>query len=345
MSDPTSQPPLPGRPPAWNTEDEPTLPYGVPPQQSPYYETLHPDPTESQAGLNSFEPSQPYGPSQHNGPTGPGPYAPPSYAPPYGPPPGYVGGQGFPPPPPPPAKTKMPWLLAGAIAVVVALIGGAGVLVVSRTGGDDAAEPPVPSGSYTDGLMSIEPSTEASTEPTEAPSSEPVPSPTPSPTPTEKRRTLKDVDQGIKVYDDVYVHPAKGWRKFHATKFSATLVAEGRGVVYVIVSPVGYPAASAVPTMVGVVAKADNLTGVQKGSVKILRPANSNIGSQAQMAFTGRLRENGVTYSLTGRCTTMTGVESIHNVTVTLCVEARKDNPDAAFRDATRMLASVARSI
>jgi hypothetical protein len=41
----------------------------------------------------------------------------------------------------------------------------------------------------------------------------------------------------------------------------------------------------------------------------------------------------------------MTGVESIHNVTVTLCVEARKDDPSATFRDATRMLASVARSI
>jgi hypothetical protein len=41
----------------------------------------------------------------------------------------------------------------------------------------------------------------------------------------------------------------------------------------------------------------------------------------------------------------MTGVESIHNVTVTLCVAARKDIRAEVFRDATRMLASVARSI
>jgi hypothetical protein len=84
---------------------------------------------------------------------------------------------------------------------------------------------------------------------------------------------------------------------------------------------------------------------VQKGPVKTLRPANSNIASQAQMTFSGRYKQNGGTVSLTGRCTTMTGVESIHNVTVTLCVEARKDDPSATFRDATRMLASVARSI
>jgi hypothetical protein len=93
-------------------------------------------------------------------------------------------------------------LLAGAIALVVALVGGATVFVVSRAGGDASAGPPVPSGSYTDGLSqpSPEPSDDPtpSDEPTEAPSSEPVP----SPTPTEKVRTLKDIDKGLQVYDD-----------------------------------------------------------------------------------------------------------------------------------------------
>jgi hypothetical protein len=84
---------------------------------------------------------------------------------------------------------------------------------------------------------------------------------------------------------------------------------------------------------------------VQKGPVKTLRPANSNIDSQAQMSFTGRLRQNGVSVSLIARCTTMTGVESIHNVTVSVCVESTKDTAETAFRDAARMLASVARSI
>jgi hypothetical protein len=91
--------------------------------------------------------------------------------------------------------------------------------------------------------------------------------------------------------------------------------------------------------------EADHLTGVQMGAVKTLRSAYSNIASQAELSFSRRFKQNGVSMSLVGRCTTMTGVVSIHRATVTLCVEARKDNSDAAFRDATRMLASVARSI
>lgn len=58
------------------------------------------------------------------------------------------------------------------------------------------------------------------------------------------------------------------------------------------------------------------------------------------------LTERGHQYGgIVGRCTTMTGVESIHNVTVTVCVEALKDAWDVVLRDANRMLASVARSI
>jgi hypothetical protein len=238
----------------------------------------------------------------------------------------------------------MPWLLAGAIALVVALIGGTAAFVVNRSGGSDDAGPPAPTNSSTE--ASTEP-TPTSTEPSEqpTPTETPAETPTPSPTPTEKRRTLKDVDQGIKVYDDVYVNPAKGWRKLGASKYTVTLVADRGGVAYVAVYPVGYPAATAVKGAVRQVTVLDRLTGVQTGPVKTLRPANSNISSQAQMSFSGRLKHEGVTYSLVGRCTSMSGVESIHNVTVTLCVEARKDNSGAAFRDATKMLASVARSI
>jgi hypothetical protein len=235
--------------------------------------------------------------------------------------------------------------LAGAIALVVALIGGAGVLVASRGSGDDAAAP-APTGSYTDGLSSAEPTPTPSDEPTAATEpTEPPSEPLPSPTPSEKRRTVKDVDKGLEVYDDVYVDPAKGWRKLHTTKYSMTLAAQGRGVAYVIVSPVGYPAAAAAPAMVGMVKTADKLIGVQSGKVKTLKPVNSNVGSQAQVSFTGRFKQSGATFSVAGRCTTMTGVESIHNVTVAVCVEARKDDTAAAYRDASRMLASVARSI
>jgi hypothetical protein len=249
----------------------------------------------------------------------------------------------------PQRKGKAGWLLAVAIAVVVALVGGAGAFVLTRAGGDNSARPSPPTATYSDGLSSpsADPSTDPSSEPspTDTPSTVPTPEP-PTPTPTDRRRTLKDVDQGLVVYDDVYVKPATGWRKIHASKYTMSLAPRERGVIaLVVVNPVGYPAAKAVPILVRDLIALDKLTGVRKGAVKTLTPANSNIGSQAQMSFTARLVQNGVTVRLTARCTTMTGVESIHNVTVSVCIEARPDLADTAFRDANRMLASVARSI
>lgn len=329
MSDPTSQPPLPGRPPGWNPDNEPTQAYGVP-SQPPY------DGQRQQPYDGPRDQPQSYQQPQYQQP-------PPQYGQPaYGPPPGFQGG----PPLPPQGKSKMPWLLAGAIAVVVALVGGAGVILVNRSGGTDSAEPPVPNATFTDGLSSPEPSADPTDTPTTVASPEPTPTPTPSPTPTERRRTLKDVDEGLKVYDDVYVKPAKGWVKARQTKYSVTLGSQSRmGVVVVLVSPIGLPAATAVPAVAQQLISVDHLTGVRKEPVRTLPPVNSNIGSQAEMSFTGRFTQSGATVSLASRCTTMTGVASIHNVTVTVCVEARKDAREAAFRDAARMLASVARSI
>jgi hypothetical protein len=175
----------------------------------------------------------------------------------------------------------------------------------------------------------------------------PTPTPTPTPPPAERTRTLKDVDQGIKVYDDVYVKPASGWTKGRSTQYSVTLGSRSQaGAVFVMVNPVGYPARVAVAAVAQDLIKADRLAGVRKSSVKTLRPANSNIISQAQLTYSGRYTAaNGGVLSLVAKCTTMTGVESIHNVTVTVCVAARKDAQSAVFSAATRMLASVARSI
>src|SRR4051794_10604012 len=122
------QPPPPGRQPRPSGDDEPTLPYGIPSQQPPAYYQTRADHRPPQ--------SNPYG-------------RPPGYDVP----PGYEVPQGFM-PPPPQKRTNKPWLIAGAIALVVALAGGAGVVVLSRGGGaeDDAATAPVPTGSFTDGL-------------------------------------------------------------------------------------------------------------------------------------------------------------------------------------------------
>jgi hypothetical protein len=414
MSD---QPPLPGRPPAWNSEDEPTLAYPVPDssQQQPYDGSQPPQPPQQQApyqqpyggqpplpreqryeGQPPRPQQQPYGgpqlpqhpqqplsqPEPYGGqrppnnpqqqvpwqqpPSGQQPSA--SYQQPqqayqqpqqtysqtqqgyqqpqayygqqerqYMAPGGYHGGQ-------PPVKSRKSWLLAGAVALVVALVGGAGAVMLTRSGGDDEAGTPAPTGSYTDGLASTAPSSEPTETPSTSPSAEPTP--TPSPTPTERRRTLKDVDKGIQVYDDVFVNPASGWSKYRQTKTALVLKSASRdALVFVGVDPVGYPAAKAAATGAEVLIDGDHLTGVRKAPVKTLRPANSNIDNQAELSYSAVYRKNGVSASLVGRCTAMTGVESIHNVTVVVCVEARKDSRDAAFRATSRMLASVARSI
>ncbi|GAB2678822.1 hypothetical protein [Kribbella swartbergensis] len=313
MSDPTSQPPPPYGAPDQRPYDGPHQhPYGAPSQ--PPYDAPHQHPYDGQHQPPYL---QPYGQPGHHHPK-----------------------------PQPQRKSQLPWLLAGAIALVVALVGGAGVVLATRGDGSNATSSS-PTASYTDGLTSTtvpsptEPPTESPTEPPTYTPSEPVPTPTP-----ERTRTLRDIDQGVQVYDDVYVKPAGGWRKYRQTKYTVTLGSQSKfGVLAVVVQPVGYPAETAVASVAQGMIDVDKLTGVKKGAVKTLRPANSNIAGQAQLEFSGRFRQNGVTVSLKGRCTAMTGVESIHNVTVTVCVEARRDSTAAAFGDATRMLTSVARSI
>ncbi|MGW6197151.1 hypothetical protein ACWF0M_13490 [Kribbella sp. NPDC055110] len=258
--------------------------------------------------------------------------------PPYGPGPGSHQPTG--------GRSKGPWLLVGAVGVVVALVAGAVVLLTTR--GDDTADAgaPIPTATFTDGVATptASPSTE---DPSATPSTTPAPSYTPKPTPAERRRTLKDVDKGIQVYDDVYVEPAAGWKKSRATTYSVTLGATTKaGAAMVVVSPAGIAPRTAVATVARALIKADHLKAAKLGPVRTVSPANSNIGAQAEMTYSGRYTApDGAVFSLVARCTTMTGVESIHNVTVTLCVAARKDAQKSVFKDGARMLASVARSI
>ena len=333
-------------PPAWNPDS--TSPYGAPPPQQ--YSPGQPPATQPYPGPpHQTAPLPQYGPR----PQGLPPQGPPAqYNPPqqYGP---QYGGQ----PPqydpyraqPPSKRPKGPWLAAAAAAVVLALVGGAVVLL---TRGDDSttAEAPVPTATFTDGVSTptVSPSTDPpSASPSTTASTTPPTTPSAKPTTPERRRTLKDVDTGILVYDDVYVAPASGWRKSRSTTYSVTLGATTKaGAAMAVVSPAGIAPRTAVVAVAQALIKADHLKAVKQGAVRTLSPANSNIGSEAQMAYSGRYTApDGTVFSMVARCTTMTGVESIHNVTVTLCVAARKDAQKSVFRDGDRMLASLARSI
>jgi hypothetical protein len=158
---------------------------------------------------------------------------------------------------------------------------------------------------------------------------------------------LKDLDVGIHVYDDIYVAPAPGWRKTESTARSVLLETSALpGAVVVAVSPAGWPARLGVAQAVDEMIAADRMKAVKKGAVRTMTPANSNVLAQAEQQYSGRVTaKNGVVVSLVARCTTLTGVESVHNVTVTVCVAAGHDQQRAVFRAADRMLASVARSI
>ena len=323
MSDP--------QPPAWTPENDPNRPYGAPP----------PPPHSAPLPQYAARPPQYGEPAQYN--------QPPQYGgqpPQYGAPPPHQlhpGGPQYPPPHQPPARRKTLWLLAGAVTLVFALVAGTVVVLTTRGSGDAAVGGPMPTATYSDRVTSSE-----TPSPTAPPLYTPEPAPTPTPTPTpERRRTLRDIDQGIQVYADVYVNPVSGWRKDRrTTKYSVDVASSTKhGVVIVLVNPIGYQAATAVRLVTRRLVEADGLTAVRMNPVKSLSPANSNIAGQARMDFSGRWAKNGAVISIVGRCTTMTGVESIHNVTVTVCVEALKADWDVVLRDANRMLASVARSI
>src|SRR6266545_3487023 len=232
---------------------------------------------------------------------------------------------------------KRAWILGGAAALVVALVAGGAVAVTNRDSevpvtdassqaSESGPTAPIPTGSFTDGLSST--------------------APTPSKqAPAERKRTQADVDRGLLIYDDVYIQPAKGWRKTRKTKTVIWLTARGKGIVVAEVDPFGVNASTAVQQMVASEIKGDKMVGVRKGPVRKLKPSNSNIASEAEMNFSGRVRVNGVSISLAGKCRTMTGVESIHNVTVSVCAVALKADYQPTFKDAVKMAASVARSI
>ncbi len=233
-------------------------------------------------------------------------------------------------------------MYGGIAAGLVALVGGGAVLATTVEDTDKEADDTM--------------ATTSASSSTDSSSSEPVPTTTdtltdglttgsPTPTSKERKRTLRDVDQGLPIYDDVYVKPAKGWTKDYKGRYSIVLGANGKGFFTVVVETVGYEAKTVVPEYARGIAKAYKIYGLKLGTVRKVKPANSNISSQAQVSFTGRLKLSGATYSVSGRCTSMTGVESIHNVTVSSCAIASKDVASISFRDTAKMTASLARSI
>jgi hypothetical protein len=169
----------------------------------------------------------------------------------------------------------------GAVTLVFARVAGTVVVLTTRGSGDAAVGGPMPTATYSDGVTSSE-----TPSPTAPPSytREPALTPTPTPTP-ERRRTLRDIDQSIQVYDDVYVNPASGWRKDRRTTYSVDVASPTKpGVVIVLVNPIGYPATTAVRSVTRQLVEADRLTAVRMNPVK----------SSARRTRTSQARRGGV---------------------------------------------------
>lgn len=243
---------------------------------------------------------------------------------------------------PPNKSSKGSGLLIGAVVTVLVLVAGTVAFAAARPGEkvNNGAPPPQPSTSQS---APAQPSTTPNPAATESPTTDPSPPQAAG----ERRRTLKDIDVGILVYDDIYVAPAPGWRQTFRTEHSVTVArANSPGLADIAVSPAGWPARLGVAQAVKEMIDADHLEGAEKSAVHTVPPANSNILAQAEQSYSGRITtKDGVVFSFAGRCTTMTGVESVHNVTVTLCAVVRADLQKAVFKDADRMLATLARSI
>lgn len=223
-------------------------------------------------------------------------------------------------PPPPGPRIPRRWLF-GAIGTVAAVLAGT-VGAVAAFGGDGA-----------------EPETRLAVTPSEP--AEPAvttPSSTPSASP--------DDDPGLPVYDGIRVTPADGWKRTRKERRVLVLTAPGKGAFTVNVATVGVEARTALPLVVDQLIRDDGLTAVRKGEVLTVKPTFSTIASQALMDYSGRIQlDSGVSVTINARCTTMTGVESDHEVTVTSCLTAVRSDWEAALEDSSGMFASVARSI
>lgn len=225
--------------------------------------------------------------------------------------------------PPPPRSIPKTWLIGAGATLAAALLGTVGA--VAAFGGD---------GSEPESRLAVTPSESAS----------PVPSDPTSPSPSASQND--PVDSGLLVFDDVYVKPADGWKRTKKERRVLALSAPDKGAFTVNVATVGVEATTALPLVVDQLIRDDGLTAVRKGEVLSVRPAFSNIASQALMDYSGRVQlDSGVSVTISARCTTMTGVESIHEVTVTSCLTAVRADWQEALEDSAGMFASVARSI
>jgi hypothetical protein len=77
----------------------------------------------------------------------------------------------------------------------------------------------------------------------------------------------------------------------------------------------------------------------------MIPPPNRNIVEAASISFTGRRRQDDVTYSLTGECVRLRGAPETNDVSISVCWAAYVQDLGTVRPEVQRMIASAARSI
>jgi len=168
----------------------------------------------------------------------------------------------------------------------------------------------------------------------------------PEVTPSRNPRRQPDVDRGTLVDHDVFVQVADGWTPMRSDHLGLRLQSWDRGAAadfYVNANPM--PSAPLLRVDAETFAEFQDIYGFRAGRVRTLPLPNPNLVEAASIAFTGRRRMDGGTYSLSGECVRLRGVPETNDVSLSICWVAYVQDLDTVRAEVQQMIASAAGSV
>jgi hypothetical protein len=170
--------------------------------------------------------------------------------------------------------------------------------------------------------------------------------PAPSVTPSRNPRREADVDRGTPLGHGVFVDVANGWTTVHSFTYGLEVASRDRGADAVFsLSAQPMPSLPLMVPAAKTFADEQAIYGFRAGRARPLPPPNANILEAVSIGFTGRLRQDDVTYSLAGECVRLRGVPETNDVSVSVCWAAYVQDLGTVRAEVRRMIASAASSI
>ncbi|RZT15466.1 hypothetical protein EV649_6259 [Kribbella sp. VKM Ac-2569] len=170
--------------------------------------------------------------------------------------------------------------------------------------------------------------------------------PAPSVTPSRNPRREADVDRGTPLGQGVFVEVANGWTTVHSFTNGLEVTSWDRGADATFsLSPRPMPSLPLMLPAAKAFADEQAIYGFQAGRARALPPPNGNILEAVSIGFTGRLRQDDVTYSLAGECVRLRGAPKTNDVSISVCWAAYVQDLGTVRAEVQRMIGSAARSI